>query len=132
MDAVREAVVNLPYAFFALQQPVLIDELHPATDKVAMRASKPQSPEWFAAAASDEASLLQTAPELVAVNSGDEQSLVKPDSDIIDIYAPGSKRPHVIPLTPTDEDVVIERDDSATPRTSVQFGLLAELSDLDP
>lgn len=122
----RDAIANLPYALFALQQSVTLEELHPAADRIAMRAAKPQSPEWFAAAASDEASLLETAPELLAANTNAATTVVSPDSDIIEIYAPGSVRPS------RSMPAVEEEDAGDAPRASKAFELLQELTTLDP
>ncbi len=105
-----------------------------------MRSTRRQSPEWFAAAADDEASLLQTAPELLAMSSTDADPVVPRDSDIIGIYAPNSPRalrdrlrldsakPPVITEAEPEVAPVVE---SNSPRTSVQMGLLRELDVLD-
>lgn len=105
-----------------------------------MRSARRQSPEWFAAAADDEASLLQTAPELLAMSSTESDPVVPRDSDIIGIYAPNSPRalrdklrldsakPPVIADTEPEPAVFTE---SNSPRTSVQMGLLRELDALD-
>lgn len=132
---------TLAYAMFALQQQLPLSELHPESAGVTMRSARRQSPEWFAAAADDEASLLQTAPELLAMSSTDEDPMVPRDSDIIGIYAPNSPRalrdklrlesakPAVISELEPDPQVPFE---SHSPRTSVQMGLLRELDALDP
>lgn len=132
---------TLAYAMFAFQQQLPLSELHPESAGVTMRSARRQSPEWFAAAADDEASLLQTAPELLAMSSTDDDPMVPRDSDIIGIYAPNSPRalrdklrldstkPPVIAEVEPDPQVHIE---SQSPRTSVQMGLLRELDALDP
>ena len=126
---------------FALQQQLPLSELHPESAGVTMRSTRRQSPEWFAAAADDEASLLQTAPELLAMSSTDADPMVPRDSDIIGIYAPNSPRslrdklrldatrPPVISASEPELPEVIEVN---SPRTSVQLGLLRELDVLDP
>ena len=131
----------LAYAMFALQQQLPLSELHPESAGVTMRSTRRQSPEWFAAAADDEASLLQTAPELLAMSSTDADPMVPRDSDIIGIYAPNSPRslrdklrldatrPPVISASEPELPEVIEVN---SPRTSVQLGLLRELDVLDP
>lgn len=125
---------------FAFQQQLPLSELHPESAGVTMRSTRRQSPEWFAAAADDEASLLQTAPELLAMSSTDADPLVPRDSDIIGIYAPNSPRalrerlrldsakPAVITRAEPVPQVQVE---AHSPRTSVQMGLLRELDALD-
>ena len=131
---------TVAYAMFALQQQLPLSELHPESAGVTMRSTRRQSPEWFAAAADDEASLLQTAPELLAMSSTDADPVVPRDSDIIGIYAPNSPRalrdklrlesakPPVIEET---ESVQPPLPETSSPRTSVQMGLLRELDALD-
>ncbi len=132
---------TVAYAMFALQQQLPLSELHPESAGITMRSTRRQSPEWFAAAADDEASLLQTAPELLAMSSTDDDPVVPRDSDIIGIYAPNSPRalrdrlrldsakPPVITEVEPEPQVVVETN---SPRTSVQMGLLRELDALDP
>lgn len=105
-----------------------------------MRSTHRQSPEWFAAAADDDASLLQTAPELLAMSSTDADPLVPRDSDIIGIYAPNSPRAlrDRLRLDSTKPPVIADVEPEAqapteanSPRTSVQMGLLRELDALD-
>lgn len=125
---------------YALQQQLPISELHPASAGVTMRSTRRQSPEWFAAAADDEASLLQTAPELLAMSSTDADPMVPRDSDIIGIYAPNSPRAMRDRLRldsvkpPVIEDATpspMPAPEVNSPRTSVQMGLLRELDALD-
>jgi hypothetical protein len=105
-----------------------------------MRSSRRQSPEWFAAAADDEASLLQTAPELLAMSSSESDPVVPRDSDIIGIYSPSSPRAlrDRLRLESAKPPVITEPDavtpvsvEANSPRTSVQMGLLRELDVLD-
>jgi hypothetical protein len=135
-----ESLATVAYAMFALQQQLPISELHPASAGVTMRSTRRQSPEWFAAAADDEASLLQTAPELLAMSSTDADPMVPRDSDIIGIYAPNSPRAMRDRLRldsvkpPVIEDVTpspMPAPEVNSPRTSVQMGLLRELDALD-
>lgn len=135
-----ESLATVAYAMFALQQQLPISELHPASAGVTMRSTRRQSPEWFAAAADDEASLLQTAPELLAMSSTDADPMVPRDSDIIGIYAPNSPRAMRDRLRldsvkpPVIEDAApspMPAPEVNSPRTSVQMGLLRELDALD-
>lgn len=131
---------TVAYAMFALQQQLPLSELHAESAGVTMRSTRRQSPEWFAAAADDEASLLQTAPELLAMSSTDAEPMVPRDSDIIGIYAPNSPRAlrdrlrldsAKPPVITEPEPKVREVTEVNSPRTSVQMGLLRELDALD-
>lgn len=138
--AVADGLRAVAFGLFALEQELPLDALHPLDSGLPLVAQGPRSPEWFSAAASEHASLLDTAPELVALDSRDTGStaerLVRADSDIIGIYAPDAP-PYIRPvLNAVDEDLEPESFEAAsgqgnTPRTSVQLGLLRELSDLD-
>ena len=135
---VAEGLTAVVYGMFALEQDVPLEGLRRASAGAALQAHKPQTPEWFAAAASENATLLDTAPELLAMEpgnpAGSPEQVVRADSDIIGIYAPDG--PAYRRGAPPREDaapVVDEpaRDADLAPRTSVQMGLLKELSDLD-
>ena len=137
---VLEGLRTAAFGMFAFEQSLPGEALRPLVDGVALRAQGPRSPEWFSAAASEHASLLDTAPELVALDERDPGSLVEPqirvDADIIGIYAPEApayQRPLIgtvdVELEPTAAEPVTEA--GQTPRTSVQFDLLRELSDID-
>ncbi|MGI9136439.1 MAG: hypothetical protein ACR2JS_05165 [Candidatus Nanopelagicales bacterium] len=131
---------TVAYAMFAFQQQLPLSELHPESAGVTMRSIRRQSPEWFAAAADDDASLLQTAPELLAMSSTDADPLVPRDSDIIGIYAPNSPRAlrDRLRLDSSKPSVIADAEqpphasgEANSPRTSVQMGLLRELDALD-
>jgi hypothetical protein len=142
---VAQGLEAIVYAMFALQQDLPLEELHPVGSAVGLHAhQRSETPEWFAAAASEDASLLETAPELLAMyaqsTQDDPDQAVLPGSDIIGIYAPDApsyRRPSLVPpvIEVIDEDdaeeVQTEGDSTHAPRTSVQMGLLKELSDLD-
>lgn len=131
---------TLAYSMFAMHQDLPVDQMQPMTDKPELVAPRHQSPEWFAAASSPDASLLDVAPELLAMPptaAGTESAGgVRPDSDIIGIYAPettGEYRRPVLPIAPAPAPAAAsDDDDEASPRTSVQIGLLRELAELDP
>ena len=136
LDGLRTAA----FGMFALEQALPLGELRPLAAGVPLKAQGSRSPEWFSAAASEHASLLDTAPELVALDGRDSGSLADPqiraDADIIGMYAPEAPaylRPLVGGVEIEPEPVVLEAASEAglTPRTSVQLGLLRELSDLD-
>jgi len=143
-DPVYRAMVDAAYAIFALQQEVPLSELSPAQEEVHFQVRQSHTPQWFAAAANDDASLLEMAPELLAhawqAQDQGEEPAVHPGSDIIEIYAPGARRDDldadkpnlrlVEPLAEVEanESEQVEEDQ---PRTSIQMGLLADLADLD-
>ena len=135
-DSLRTAAFGL----FALEQELPLDALQPFDSGVPLLAQGPRSPEWFSAAASEYASLLDTAPELVALDTREARStaepLVRADSDIIGIYAPEAPPyprpvPHVVDSELEPEPVEAASGQGVTPRTSVQLGLLKELADLE-
>ena len=138
--AVADGLRAAAFGLFALEQELPLNALQSLDSGIPLVAEGPRSPEWFSAAASEHASLLDTAPELVALDSRDSGSaaepLVRTDSDIIGIYAPDAP-PYLRPvLGHVGEERETEEDEGAigqgnTPRTSVQLGLLRELSDLD-
>jgi hypothetical protein len=137
---VLEGLRTAAFGMFALEQALPLGDLRPLTAGVPLRAQGSRSPEWFSAAASEHASLLDTAPELVALDTRDTGSHADPqiraDADIIGIYAPEAPayfRPLIGGVGVELEPEVLEAASEAglTPRTSVQFGLLRELSDLD-
>lgn len=123
-----------------------MDQLEPLTDPPRLQAAKHQSPEWFAAASSPDASLLEMAPELLALPpdhvTGSSTPQVAPDLDIIGIYAPETTGDYARParvsesvVSPADVDepaaITPDHEDGQHPRTAVQMGLLKELADLD-
>jgi hypothetical protein len=135
-----DSLSMVAYAMFALQQQLPLSELHPESAGVTMRSARRQSPEWFAAAADDEASLLQTAPELLAMSGTGSDQAVPRDSDIIGIYAPNSPRAlrdklrlesAKPPVMDEAEQIPVPLPEANSPRTSVQMGLLRELDALD-
>lgn len=139
---VAEGLRAAAFGLFALEQELPLDALQPFDSGVPLLAQGPRSPEWFSAAASEHASLLDTAPELVALDSRDAGStaepLVRVDSDIIGIYAPEAPpypRPGPVVAEVEQgtgpEPVEAASGQGVTPRTSVQLGLLKELADLD-
>ena len=144
-DPVYHAMVDAAYAIFALSQEVPLSELSPAQEDVHFHVRPSRTPEWFSAAASQDASLLEMAPELLAhawqtQDTGVEPS-VRPGSDIIEMYAPGARgeapaaaeKPNLRLVEPIIEPEVTETDtdEDDQPRTSIQMGLLADLADLD-
>ena len=130
-------LARVSYAMFALQQPIGLEDLKSADEYGHLRSQHSQAPMWFAAAANDSASLLDTAPELLAglgIGSESQATVVPSDSDIIGIYAPETRRESPEPAaTPTPSVAASQEapEGANTPRTSIQMGLLRELADLD-
>ena len=132
---VSAELATVSYAMFAFQQPIGITDLRSVVEYGRLRPMQPQAPTWFAAAANDSASLLETAPELLAGLGNDSRSVhtsVARDSDIIGIYAPETRREVMEPVAVAPVSSEGEPSDEVlTPRTSIQMGLLRELADLD-
>jgi len=135
MASPADSVASAAYATFALLQPIPLDEIAAAAPARALPFAATTTPDWFAAAASDESSLLDTAPELLVL-APDIESPEEVDVrgiDLIHVYAPE--------LQDIDEDEEPEADEAVAPvapakapekpRTSTQIGLLKELSNLD-
>lgn len=132
MSAITRAITTSAYALFALQQPLSLDRIADGVHALEFPEAETTTPQWFAAAASDESSLLDTAPELVAIQEDAEAIGVADVSgiDLIHVYAP---QPVAFDRAPEPEPVpdpapVAKREQ---PRTSTQIGLLKELSNLD-
>jgi hypothetical protein len=121
------------FAIFALQQPLPLEEISEAAETGRLPLAASQTPNWFSAAASEESSLLETAPELLVLpadlDSADAVDVT--GIDLIHVYAPELEA--IAGIEDDPEEELPERDAPAveTPRTSTQFGLLKELSNLD-
>ena len=134
MQSAATSVSAAAYAMFALLQPLSIDELRAAAPMRAFPLATSTTPDWFSAAASDESSLLETAPELLVLVPGmdDAEDVDVSGIDLIHVYAPELQG-----IEELDEEPEPARADPkdppapATPRTSTQIGLLKELSGLD-
>ena len=115
---------DLAFGVFALQQPLTLAELRASAGDRRLPMSDAQTPEWFAAAAATDSSLLDMAPELQVFG---ERHAVAGDVDLVHIYAPGSAR--------VDDDGAAARPRAAAPTepdgTTVKFDLLKELADLE-
>jgi hypothetical protein len=132
MPTLQKSIASAAYALFALQQPIPLDALADGTASGRFPLAQTSSPQWFAAAASEESSLLDTAPELLAMPEDAEAAGVADVSgiDLIHVYAPELLEVEQIEEPPpppaTRPDVPAEK-----PSTSTQIGLLKELSNLD-
>jgi len=142
-----DPLTELAYGMFAMHQDLPTADLTPMEDQPHLVAPRHQSPEWFAAAAGPDASLLDMAPELLAMppesQPADASTSVRPDADIIAIYAPETsgeyrRRARLAETADAPQPSVAEPvrpvpdEDGQHPRTAVQMGLLRELADLDP
>jgi hypothetical protein len=138
MNAARQSIAAATYALFALEQPISLFELAAAARESRFPLATTQTPGWFAAAADDDYSLLDTAPELLVLTS-DLESADEVDVtgiDLIHVYAPELADVDDLPM-PVAVKADVEPDpepaaaDPEMPRTSTQLGLLRELSNLD-
>ena len=116
---------DLAYGLFALQQPLTLVELQASAGDRRLPMSDAQTPEWFAAAAATDSSLLDMAPELQGFG---ERNTSAGGVDLVHIYAPGSAR--------IDDDAAPPRPRAAAAPTApdgttVKFDLLKELADLE-
>jgi hypothetical protein len=128
MSEVHQAVASSAYALLALQQPLTLDEIAKDAKTSSFRLARTQTPTWFAAAAEEGSSLLDTAPELLAMP--DDEPVDVTGIDLIRVYAPHEAHGPKAPLE-TPAKVQKQPEAPAKPRTSMQIGLLKELSDLD-
>jgi hypothetical protein len=134
MTRAQESLDSAAYALFALQQPIELPELAAAAPGWRFPLAATQTPDWFAAAASGESSLLDTAPEL-QVLPADLEAADRVDVsgiDLIHVYAPELQS---IEDLEEEEEPAPEPSAKAPapeqPRTSTQLGLLKELGNLD-
>jgi hypothetical protein len=129
------------YALFALQQELDLDGIRKGRAQGKLISADSDSPDWFAAAASKTASLMETAPELQNYSSEESpHGSGNSDLDLVGMYAPelGAletenrnefsqanqwETSHLnIPLPLTLED---------SGKMSIKIGLLKELEEFD-
>jgi hypothetical protein len=134
MTTVQESLARAAYGLFALHQPISLSEISAAAPLGGFPLAATRTPEWFAAAASQESSILDTAPELLILPVGDDGPRVDVSGiDLIHVYAPelqaveGLVEPTPAPASPPPRSA----EPVEKPRTSTQIGLLKELSNLD-
>lgn len=133
MTAARESIASATYAMFALEQPISLVELAAAARESRFPLATTQTPGWFAAAAHDDYSLLETAPELLVLPT-DLESAAEVDVsgiDLIHVYAPELAESAAAPAAEAASPEAAASHAPEMPRTSTQLGLLAELSNLD-
>lgn len=103
------------YAFFALTQNLPLGMIAEGAKEGRLPLAQLHTPEWFAAAAEEHASLLDMAPELL-IEEGEEKP--RTPLDLVSIY--GERE--VAPAPPEPESSKSE---------GVRIGLLRELEGLD-
>lgn len=132
MSATHRAIATSAYALFALQQPLSLDRITAGVQALEFPEAETTTPDWFSAAAADNSSLLEMAPELVASQEDAEAIGVADVSgiDLIHVYAPELAILDQIP-EPAEEPEPAPKAPAEKPRTSTQIGLLKELSNLD-
>lgn len=133
MPAVQDSLASAAYALFALEQPLDLHELAAAAATSAFPLAATQTPDWFAAAASDESSLLDMAPELQVLSSDLEEAdrVDVSGMDLIHVYAPELKSIEDTDEAPEPVEPHAHVPPAEQPRTSTQIGLLKELGDLE-
>ena len=134
MKAAATNVASAAYAMFALLQPITLDELREGAKTHSFPFAESQTPDWFAAAASDQSSLLETAPELLvlAPDMDGSEPVDVSGIDLIHVYAPELQGIEDLDEEPAPVKAEPEpAPGPTTPRTSTQMGLLKELSNLD-
>jgi|GEM_PF-1703370 hypothetical protein len=129
------------FALFALQQELDLTDIAAGSERGEFVSAEAHSPEWFAAAATSGASLLETAPELQITESGAESPVIKAAGlDLVRMYAP-----ELAALENETPDVSVgnEKAKKGQPQgedyspgihsdnKSVHIGLLKELEDFD-
>lgn len=129
MRTTTDAIASATYALFALLQPVTLDELAAGGRGSTFPVAATSTPDWFSAAASQDSSLLETAPELLVLSPDRDasQTVDVTGIDLIHVYAPELEKIEELEEEPKPAPVATP----ATPRTSTQMGLLKELSNLD-
>jgi len=138
MTAARDSIASATYALFALEQPISLVELAAAARDSRFPLAATLTPGWFAAAAHEDYSLLDTAPELLVLST-DLDSVASVDVsgiDLIHVYAPELADPSASRISePTPVPVAsaepVPVASPEMPSTSTQLGLLRELSNLD-
>ncbi len=133
MSAAQECIASTTYALFALEQPISLYELEVAARDSRFPMAATLTPGWFAAAARDDSSLLETAPELLVLPA-DLEAAAHVDVtgiDLIHVYAPELMPEAVVQQVAEPIEEPEPEPDAEMPRTSTQLGLLKELSGLD-
>jgi hypothetical protein len=128
----QDSLASAAYALFALQQPIDLPELAAAAPGWRFPLAATQTPDWFAAAASVESSLLDVAPELQVLPSDLEEAdrVDVSGIDLIHVYAPELQSIEDLEEEPVPAPAA-KAPTPEQPRTSTQLGLLKELGNLE-
>lgn len=116
------------YAFFALQQPVTLEEMAELTPEQRLLMASARTPEWFAAAASSASRLSEIAPELRVM--GDQDGADVDGIDLVWLFAPELRTVEEAPSSTTSAAPEAAGGLDQRP-PAVQISLLRELSELD-
>ncbi len=108
------------YASIALTQDLPLGRIAEGHTSGQLPLAQLHTPEWFAAAAEEHASLLDTAPELQVMDDSRDRSGAR--LDLVGIY--GLKEPLEAPSVPATQKA-IDKNEGA------RLGLLRELEGLD-
>lgn len=121
----------MAYALFAFHQPVPLGDLAAASPSRAFPLAAQQTPDWFAAAATGESSLLDTAPELqtLPLEEMDAANAEVTGIDLIRMFAPELQAIDDETVQPVRKAARVPEDDAS--QTATQLGLLKELFNLD-
>lgn len=133
MTTDRDALASAAYALFALQQPIDLAELAAAAAQHRFPLAATQTPDWFAAAATGDADLLEMAPELqvLPVDLEEAGKVDVTGIDLIHVYAPEMQALEELEEAEEEAPAPPPAPPVEQPRTSTQLGLLKELGDLD-
>lgn len=120
---------RVAYAQIALEQRLTLDQIAQAAQTLSLPMASSDAPDWYVAATSPQASLVDLAPELRAVAGVDERL------DLVRMYAPELSTPEQSVV----EETVVEEVPAVAPKpVPVQkaddlskIELLRELSGLD-
>lgn len=116
------------YAFFALQQPVSLEEMPELTPEQRLLMATARTPEWFAAAASSASRLSEIAPELQVLDDEGDHADVS-GIDLVWLYAPELREIEGLATSAPEPQASVAPADHRAP--AVQISLLRELSDFD-
>jgi hypothetical protein len=129
------------YALFALQQELDLNGIRLRTAQGKLVSADSDTPEWFAAAASKTASLMETAPELQNYFSAESpHGSGNSDLDLVGMYAPelGALEGETRNVFSSADQQESRRADAPLPPNredpgamSIKIGLLKELEEFD-
>jgi hypothetical protein len=139
MQEIIAVLARQCFCQFALEQPVPLDVLREAAENLSLPMAATQAPEWFSAAASPEALLVDLAPELqiVSAETVDPEvvSAQVADIDLVSMYAPelsrGADPGEPVAPAPVSAEPVEAKGAGENSDSSAAIRLLRELSGLD-